>query len=584
MLHVLSGEWPFPGEAVRVNPRNPNDPNDLVGVSEFDRREEFVNKVGGGHVLMRLIQACLSNSSAHRPASPEVHQQVSAVAGDHPPSFANKVEMLERIKTLGEEKERVVTEKNDAITERDEAVREREMVSAELEEGKGDTENVRQRYAIEVERLQVEIADLKADNEHLHAMVNGKKRELCTQEQNHKTELETMKEIIQIIQKHHQAQMESMEKHHQTQLESREKHHQAQLESKISELSSEDALISSKSSIIQSLQVKLGQALGTSSAKDSLSVFTPGVELTFTECAKLPVGCGYGQATVAGKYVYIRDNDQRVRKYNITEDTWITLPVTPAKYFSIGYLYWKVLLVGGLLPPANVTGDIHEFDEASQQWIKSTTIPPMPTARHSSTAVSWTSPPALIVCGGSGDQNKPMTVVEVYHGRTSQWHTVSPLPVPRQLMTHTIINNVLFLVGGYSGSGGDTYTKTVMSVSIPQLLESCIQPSSASLIQWRSNSIPDVPYFFSSAATLGGCLLVVGGNTSSSFLEGTKVSSIHAYCPSSSSWVVIGELPRPLRSCIIATLPTGELLVMGGRNQHNIPNNTVYRGTLHNIM
>ena len=37
MVHVLNGQWPFPGEAVRVNPRNPNDPNDLVGVTEFDR-------------------------------------------------------------------------------------------------------------------------------------------------------------------------------------------------------------------------------------------------------------------------------------------------------------------------------------------------------------------------------------------------------------------------------------------------------------------------------------------------------------------------------------------------------------------
>ena len=57
---------------------------------------------------MRLIQLCLSmtcNGPSHRPASSEVHQQVSAVADDHPPSFANRVEMLERIKVLGEEKE-----------------------------------------------------------------------------------------------------------------------------------------------------------------------------------------------------------------------------------------------------------------------------------------------------------------------------------------------------------------------------------------------------------------------------------------------------------------------------------------------
>ena len=46
MVHVLSGQWPFPGEAVRVNPRYPNNPNDLVGVTEFDRREEYINLIG----------------------------------------------------------------------------------------------------------------------------------------------------------------------------------------------------------------------------------------------------------------------------------------------------------------------------------------------------------------------------------------------------------------------------------------------------------------------------------------------------------------------------------------------------------
>ena len=100
MVHVLSGQWPFPGEAVRVNPRNPNNPNDLVGVTEFDRREEYISLIGNEHPLMTLIQQCLSNSPSHRSTSSEVHQRASAVAADHPPSFTNRVEMMERIKHL----------------------------------------------------------------------------------------------------------------------------------------------------------------------------------------------------------------------------------------------------------------------------------------------------------------------------------------------------------------------------------------------------------------------------------------------------------------------------------------------------
>ena len=113
MVHVLSGQWPFPGEAVRVNPNNPND---VIGVTEFGRREEYINLIGNEHPLMTLIQECLSNSPSHRPTSSEVHQRVSAVAADHPPSFTNRVEMMERIKTLSEEKETMRMEKEVQIS------------------------------------------------------------------------------------------------------------------------------------------------------------------------------------------------------------------------------------------------------------------------------------------------------------------------------------------------------------------------------------------------------------------------------------------------------------------------------------
>ena len=45
------------------------------------------------------------------------------------------------------------------------------------------------------------------------------------------------------------------------------------------------------------------------------------------------------------------------------------------------------------------------------------------------------------------------------------------------------------------------------------------------------------------------------------------------------SWVLVGELPRSLLyGCITATLPTGELLILGGRKTFSSGNlNTVYK-------
>ena len=516
MLHVLSGEWPFPGEAVQVNP---NDPNDVIGLTEFCRREEYVNKIGDKHVLMQLIRSCLSNSPSHRPTSTEVHQQVSAVAVNHPPSFSNKLEMLERIKVLGEEKERIMGEKNDAITERDAVLREKDRISATLEESKVNVNNLRTRHRIEVDNILLEVADLKDDNKYLHEIVNSKDQQLA----------------------------------------------------------SKDGLIASKSKTIQCLQDQLGQALKTQAAKNNINVFSPGVKLIFTPCTNLPVSSYFGQAIVGGGCVYVGlYGASKVLKYNSIADVWSKLPDTPVTKYSIGHLDKKLLLVGGQLPSKEATPNIYEFDESSQTWLASTSIPPMPTARSSSTTISWTSPAALIVCGGRDHQSLPSNAVEVYHSKTSQWFTASPLPAPRDSATHAIVNNTLYLIGGYEEYNLGSCKKTVMSVSIPHLLESCFQPSGSSPVQWwsRSTSIPDVPYYCCTATSLGGCLLAIGGSKSA---YDSSVSSVYAYCPLTSSWVLIGELPEPLCDCIAASLPTGELLVLGGWSSAGMQTSAVYK-------
>jgi N-acetylneuraminic acid mutarotase len=556
------------------------------------------------------------------------------VAADHPLSFTNRVEMMDRIKTLGQENERVLAENDAAVAEKnreiaeveqlqgrllevqqiradlieqnevkqeqidqlvgeltvqgednsdlveeveqlkqelactqDPVTREKEKISSELEEAQSAIDTLRESHSIEVEALQIENADIKADIEHLHAIIAAKEREYKQRHESDKKEIKQWYEKQLEIEKHameeqHLSDRQALEQQHALQL----KAIKDQLESKVSELSAKDAVISRKSGTIQSLQVKLGQALGTASSKGNLSVFSPGVKLTFTENTNLPKAIvGFlGQSITVGRDVYVGVNiDKKVFKYSITEDSWGTLPLAPVSYARIGCLNKKVLIVGGRISSNQITADIHEFDEASQQWVKSTSIPPMPTARAAATIVSWSSPPALVVCGGSNQRSQPMTVVEVYHGRTSQWHAVTSLPFPRAHMTHTVIHNVLYLVGGYEEIGVSSYKKTVLSILIPKLLESSLQSSPA---QWQTLSITDVSKYRPAAASLGGCLLVVGGVKDTSWPPKPEsvVSSVHAYCPSTSSWVLVGQLPQPLYNCTTATLPTGELLVIGG--------------------
>ena len=169
---------------------------------------------------MTLIQRCLSNSPSHRPTSSEVYQRVSAVAADHPPSFNNRMEMMDRIKALSEEKERVllesdatVAEKNGEITEvrreKDTATGENESVSAELEETQSTKERLCQLHSIEVETLQTAVTDFIADNEYLQATFSAKEKAIKSEQQmmlqRYEKQLETMRKEKQAMEEQYQS-------------------------------------------------------------------------------------------------------------------------------------------------------------------------------------------------------------------------------------------------------------------------------------------------------------------------------------------------------------------------------------------
>ncbi len=102
MVHVLSGQWPIPGEAFREDPSNP-DSN--IPLSEFDRRAEFLQGVRQDHPLMGLIRRCLNNVQSRRPEAVVVHEHINTVLAGYPPSFLNRSEMLQRINSLNGQNE-----------------------------------------------------------------------------------------------------------------------------------------------------------------------------------------------------------------------------------------------------------------------------------------------------------------------------------------------------------------------------------------------------------------------------------------------------------------------------------------------
>ena len=166
--------------------------------------------------------------------------------------------------------------------------------------------------------------------------------------------------------------------------------------------------------------------------------------------------------------------------------------------------------------------------------------------------------------------------MEIYISSTAQWSTACPLPAPRSVMSQAIFCDTIFFIGGHEDSSFSSYTKTVLYASVPQLLASCTSEQSFPEL-WHF--LPDVPHYRCSAAFLNGCLLAIGGQKEV-LIGGPVYSSVYAYCPCSSSWLKVGDLPQACSRCTTATLPTGELLVMGGSSPDFIRTDAVYKSSL----
>ena len=277
------------------------------------------------------------------------------------------------------------------------------------------------------------------------------------------------------------------------------------------------------------------------------------------------------QSVVIGDVVFVASwrGGHELYKYETRSDKWTVLPPCPVEYFGIGQLSGKLVTVGGYDGGAFV-GDVYTYEEETQQWEKS--IPPMPTPRQCPCVVTYHS--SIAVCGG-GTTSGGTNVIEVFKSETSQWYTAAPLPVTCTYLQSTIISDTCYLVGrGY-------HRRPILCASLPSLFQSATphnQPSPDAQQQSVWTMLPR-PYHLGALTSInigGGTLLALGGCDD----EDSPSHDIHAYNPSTKSWMIVGSLPQACAYATVELLPSGQVILIGGRDMHWNWLKTVHIGTL----
>lgn len=256
-----------------------------------------------------------------------------------------------------------------------------------------------------------------------------------------------------------------------------------------------------------------------------------------------------GIVYAGGGYADREEAMSLVFKYNADEDQWATLPPCPSYLFGLGHFSGKLIAAGGMIAD-EVTGNVYSFHPNSHDW-KRIPISPMPTPRFRPTVITHRL--GIVVCGGIEESDFASDKVEVLRAESNQWFTGDHLPFPCCIMKPAMVGNMCYLMGGYSSWRLCTPTNCVMYASLASLFA----PTSTGSV-WQL--LPEnIPYNRPVAVGLGGLLLAIGG-----WDKETAADGVFAYSSATTSWVKIGNLPLSHRAGGAVTLPSREVMVVGG--------------------
>ncbi|XP_064385456.1 serine/threonine-protein kinase Wnk-like [Halichondria panicea] len=474
MIHTFTAEWPLPkiGQT-RIDPANPDR---LIPVTEAERREHFLRKISPDHPLMDLIMRCLSNNPQRRPRAAEIVGRMVGVVLEHPPSFENRVEMLQRVSALLTEKrelEEEVVRKDSAIQEK---AGENEALAEEKRRQDEENENTVERmqlvHSVETDQFKLENEYLKAQLEDKETIVNMKDESILSKDARI-TEVETQckqlteeveQQIANVNYTHNElvskakkiAQLETDVTNLTAQVEQEQAdknsiiaHKDSTIAVKDSMLTSKDTFLQKNKTTIQSLNHQLTKTRDYLTSKpQSLQV-----QLSYSQCSEAPVKMSYGRAvTINGKVYYgggICDDDDDeycVHCYDLPQDVWSTLPRFPVHYFGLGEVKGELVAVGGMDSSFSRSNVVHVFNKG-RNWKR--TIPPMPTARDSPAVVSL--PTHLVIAGGDVGSVRITDNIEIYNISTSQWSETDRLPYACYDQRGIVYNNTVYLMGGHDG-------------------------------------------------------------------------------------------------------------------------------------
>ena len=535
-IQIMTRQFPDPGPAVRVieDSRSPTGTTKMP-VLDSERRKSHIDLIDPTHTLLPTALGCLSYLEKDRPSAEDLCRQLAAVK-EAPHQLRHQLQTLQQeLQTKDQQlqdSQRQIQQLTHQVEEKQHTIDDKETLLRELNQQLQSNEQVTaefQRNLLQHEQankqLQDTVGQLRRDLQQAVGEKQAGERRLREQNQ----------QLLNMPQ--------AGARPHETITPPRPELQQPQEEQ-------------------HATRDRQLQPMKRPGPLPQKPVMQPKAiqHMKWQRESKAPEKMLRGSAAADSNMAYFHGNGSTtVHSYDSNTREWSRLPAAPHTRSTLVVVHHVLTMVGGQISGGATDSLLSLMGEGRGiKWLPN--LPAMPTKRYETAAVC--SGRSLIVAGGNDGRNG-LSTVEVLDTDTRQWSIASALTHPFFRATISICGERLYMLGGIDQT--DSWTRSVLSCSVPELLQSCqpqplagklrTAPANQSTI-WRC--VADAPHYCSSCATLCGQLVAVGG-----YEAGKDTSAITGYNETTDSWEAMGHMPTARCGALVAIL-NGKMMVVGG--------------------
>ena len=250
-----------------------------------------------------------------------------------------------------------------------------------------------------------------------------------------------------------------------------------------------------------------------------------------------------GSATTDDQFAYFTPN----RSSHVYRYKWCT-----AKWEFLTNTNWHnsgLVIIDGELTAVGGDRSKQLFTLQEGQWVEH--YPPMSTERSSPAVVSTSDGNYIVVIG---DSDNWTAEVELFHVKTREWYELTNVPPPLGHPSATICGNQLHVIG-LDGNGYSCSLQALLSSDQPIISQSILN-----ILTWTP--LPQLPVGNSTAATLNGQLVIVGGDQENQDGKFQTQDSIHQLLDG--QWVKIGSMSSGRERCLVVSPSPDKMMIVGG--------------------